>query len=134
MATANAKVTLSAGVANLSATNMSQKNQDLFGTILVDASPATYLAGGIPCSFAGFDGVRSDYPPLEVRVWSEPASGAPSGYIYQFCRGTTLAGGRLSILESAGSAAPLVEITDGSAIPAAASGDTIRFHAYFQRI
>lgn len=134
MANAVAVVTLTAGATGLKSSDMSQNNQSLYGTLAVTATPALYTTGGIVCSFQGFDGVRSDYAPLEVRAWSEPAAGAPSGYVYQFLRGTTLGNGRLAIMQSAGSAAPLVEITDGAAIPAGVSGDTIRFRAVFQRI
>lgn len=134
MATATAIVTLTAGTNALSAVDQGQRDEYLYGTIAVQASPATYATGGLTVSFAGFDGVKSSYPPLEVRVWSEPATGAPSGYVYQFLRGTTLATGRLAIMQSAGSAAPLVEITDAAAIPAGVSGDTIRFRATFNRV
>jgi hypothetical protein len=110
-----------------------QKLLHLFGTVVIDANPATYAPGGLVCTFAGFDLVKSAYVPIEVRAWSEPTSGTPSGYDYQYVRGTLLSNGKLIVLQCGGAAAPSAEIPT-AAIPAAVSGDTIRFHAIFARL
>jgi hypothetical protein len=132
MAVALATPTFSAGSNPLTAADETQKNEHLWGTIAVDASPATYAPGGLVCAFASGSAPRSGYPPLEIRVWSEPTSGTPSGYTYQYVRGTTQANGKLVIMQD-GSTSPSAEIPT-AAVPAGVSGDTIRFHAIFARI
>jgi len=105
------------------------------GTIAVQANPATYKAGGIACSFAGFDDIKSGSPPLNVKVWSQPAAGvSPSGYVYDYTPGTSQANGQLSIFTGAAAQSPLTELTDGAAIPAGVSGDSIYFEATFARL
>lgn len=169
----------------VTSTDETQTKTHLWGSLAVDASPATYTTDGIVCSFAGLDILKSGQVPSEIRAWSEPTSGAPSGYQYQYVRGTTLANGKLVIFAGGGGsvtgnvtvvgggigeaiginpdtnagvlskaaatnrtipiatflgAAPSVaaavdsQLANGSAIPAAVSGDTIRFHAVFPRL
>lgn len=169
----------------VSSTDQTQQCEHAFGTLAVGASPLTYATGGLVLSFAGLDVIKSGAVPREVRVWSEPTSGSPSGYQYGYVRGTTRDNGKLAILQSgAGTvtgnvtvvggaigeaiginpdtnagvlskaaatnrtipiatflgAAPAVagvaagELSNGGAIPAAVSGDTIRFHAIFDRL
>lgn len=105
------------------------------GTIAVSANPATYVTGGIPLSFAGFDDIKSGSPPLNVKVFSQPAAGvSPSGYVYEFTPGTSQANGLLAILTGAAAQSPLTELTNGAAIPAGVSGDVIYFEATFPRL
>lgn len=169
----------------ITSTDNTQTKEHLWGSLAVSASPATYPTDGVVCSFANLDLLKSGTIPSEIRVWSEPQSGAPSGYTYQYVRGTTLANGKLVILAAGGGsvtgnvtvvgggigeaiginpdtnagvlsktaatnrtipiatflgAAPAVaaavdsQLSNGSAIPAGVSGDTIRFHAVFPRL
>jgi hypothetical protein len=105
------------------------------GVLAISASPATYVTGGIPCSFAGSDDIKSSAPPDTVDVKSQPAAGtSPSGYVYQFCPGTSQANGLLAILTGAAAQSPLTELTNGASIPAGVSGDTIYFKAQFPRL
>lgn len=107
----------------------------VYGTIAIGASPLTYTTHGIAMSFAGFDLIKSSTPPLFVTVVSSSAAGtSPSGYVYQFCPGTSLSNGVLVILTGAAAQSPLTELTGGGAIPAGVSGDTIVFKAEFPRL
>lgn len=98
------------------------------GTVTITASPDTYATGGLTLSLAIADVFHAS-PPTRVEVYSE----TPSGYVFTFVPGTTMANGKLVIQQSAGAAAPLAELTNGAAIPAAISSDTkIRFRATFR--
>ena len=84
---------------------------------------ATYPSGGVP---------NFTKSPKTVNISSQPsaASTSPSGYIYQFNLGTTPANGKMSVFQSAGSAAPLAELGTG-AYPAGVTGDNIIGEAVF---
>lgn len=113
-----------------------QKIEHVFGTLAINASPDTYTQHGIACSFLGFDGIKASAEPIAVEVTSQPAagSGVATKYVYQYLPGAALGDGLLQIFTGAAAQAPLTELSDGASIPASVSGDTIAFHAYFQRI
>lgn len=98
----------------------------VLGTCAISASPGTYPTGGLPISFAGAP-VGIDKP-----SWVEFMSVAGGTFEY----GWNKANGTIQIFADAGGvaqAAPLVELTGGTAIPAAVSGDTILVKAQFRR-
>lgn len=94
------------------------------GTVAIQASPATYATGGLALSFLN-ESVKSNNPAQQVSIYSV----AGSGYVYAYNAST----GKVQIFQSAGSAAPLAELGNGSAIPAGVSGDTIEAQASFFR-
>jgi hypothetical protein len=97
------------------------------GTVAIDASPATYTLGGIACSLA-LPLVKAQRAPKNVDVFGK------AGYIYRYIPGTNVTNGKLMIFAQTNAAAedaPLGELADNSAIPAACSGDTITFKAEF---
>jgi hypothetical protein len=102
------------------------------GTVAISASPATYAAGGLVMNFTGK--VQTSAPPLMVRVFSAVAagSGATALFEYNFNPGTTPANGKLQVFTGAAAQSGLAELADG-AVPAAVSGDTIKFEAWFKK-
>ena len=100
-----------------------QRRQILDGTLAISASPATYVTNGLPVSFVN--------EKLKV-VTATPAYVDFAGtggyqYVYDYTHGT------IRIFESTASAAAFTELSNGAAIPAAVSGDSIHFHAEFPR-
>lgn len=116
-------------------TDNTQKIEHVYGTLAIGASPLTYTTGGIACSFLGLDTIKASGAPLNVDVASQPAvaSAAAAKYVYQFLPGSSLGNGVLQIFTGAAAQAGLTELSAG-AIPAGVSGDTIAFHARFQRV
>lgn len=113
----------------------------VFGTLAVDADPATYATGGIACDFTGLIPGVATVLKVAVRSqksWNSPASPTSpyspntTEYEYYYTPGGTLANGKLQIFEAAGSAAPLSEIA-ASATPAVVSNDTIGFEGWFKK-
>jgi hypothetical protein len=115
---------MAAAIATLTVGN-SWDSQKYFvgGTVAVSASPATYTAGGIAFNLNQSD-VKASRTPSDVQIQGI------AGYIYSYKKGTDNSNGLLMIFaQTSGAAedAPLGELTDGSAIPAGVSGDTISF-------
>jgi hypothetical protein len=110
------------------------KNQAvIYGLATFSASPDTYVAGGIAinwgqCGSMKFsskgDGTNAGTPHYAVFY-----SATGSGYYYAWNRATE----KLIILTGAAAQSPFTPLTDGAAIPAAVSGDTIAFKAEFWR-
>ena len=98
-------------------------------TIAVTGSYATH---GDTLSFSGFDDVKSNEPPLFVKIFETPASGtSASGFVYEFIPGTTLANGVVQIFGSgASSGSALTELAAG-AYPAGITGASLNCLAYF---
>lgn len=95
------------------------------GTIAVDANPDTYATGGLVLDFAQ-DLIKAQRVPQFVDIKGQ------AGYQYTYINGTDVTDGLLMIRAQTNGAAeddPLGELTNGAAIPAACSGDTIKFHA-----
>lgn len=81
---------------------------------------------GDTISFAGFDLLKSNNLPNKVEIWESPASGtAPTGYIFTYCPGTTLANGVLNISND------LTEYTEASAYSAGLLAAVVRVRAWF---
>lgn len=94
-----------------------------FGSITISANPATYTLGGIVMNLL-LPLVKASRTPLLVKVLGQ------TGYIYVYIPGTDASNGLLRIYEQSGvDDSPLDELDDGSAIPAAISGDIINFVA-----
>lgn len=102
----------------------------LYGTLAIDASPDTYLTGGLVLDLSGkAPGCRK--PPLFLY-----AHGI-SGYWYEWAVGTTIANGKLKarVATSVGAGdLPQTEFGNGTAISAALSGDTVTFWAQFDAL
>lgn len=144
MATANAKVTITAAADPRwgDAVDNSQQLTVAYGTIAVDANPATYATGGValvnasntslgawnqePIKSAPPAGKTSPQP-----VWVDIADVSGTGYVYTWNK----ANNKLQIWTSNG-AAPnaLLEFTNATAIPAAVSGGTLYVRAVFYRV
>jgi hypothetical protein len=93
---------------------------NMYGAILtgtIGASPLTYTTGGIACSFA-LPLVKAQLAPQLVLITSL------NGWIYEYVPGTNVANGTLKIFTALGT-----ELTNGNAIPAGNSGDTLTFLA-----
>ena len=99
----------------------------VLGTLAVGASPLTYTTGGIAINLLGGN-VKASRTPKKVEVIGQ------AGYIYRYIKGTDASNGLLMIFAQTNAAAedaPLGELTNAAAIPAAVSGDTVQFEAMF---
>lgn len=92
----------------------------VIGTLAVAAG--TYTSGGVVVTFELCPGIKSSLPPVAMLIEGI------AGFIYRYIPGATKNVGKMKILQSAGSAAPLVEET---AVDAEVAADTIRFVALF---
>lgn len=115
-------------------TDNTQKLSRVYGYFTI-AGTGNYVAGGIPVDFTGV--ALTSKGPVSVRVFSNlaTASVATALYVYSYVPDSntapTLSGGAVQVFQSAGSAAPLAEIS--GALPAGVTGDYIAFVAEFQR-
>ena len=101
------------------------------GTLTLTGNYGGAATHGDTMSLAGL--ASSDYAPKSVQIYQEPTSGvAPAIYCFLYGRGTTQANGVLIVTDFAG-----VEITQGSAYPAALTSTTVppnlRFIARFAK-
>ena len=136
MATATATATLSGIPAGSGLPDFSGKSFDVYGTIAVQASPATYVTGGLPITFANLDFLKSGVAPVWTEAGSAPAPGvSPSGFQYYVLMSVVngVLTGKLAIFTGAAAQSALTELTNAAAIPAGVSGDVISFHAVFPR-
>lgn len=105
--------------------DVTERFVEYYGTIAIDAAPDTYPTGGITCSLST-TGVMGNEVPHDVRIWTDP----PIGWVFGYDSGTTLANGKVLIFgfdgDNTGAITPLDEIANGTAIPAAVSGATIK--------
>ena len=103
------------------------KRQFMVGTLAVGAGPLTYPAGGVPVDFVA-GGLQGTQKPLFVVL------DGIAGYVIVYDR----VAGKIRVFQGKDPAAaggadlPLQELGTDSAIPAALSGDTIRFLAIGQ--
>jgi outer membrane protein assembly factor BamB len=109
------------------------RHQVYFGTLAASASADTYATGGAVCSFSAISGVPHLEAPVCVYLWSETPA---NGFVFTFVTGTTIANGKVVISTTntvaLGTAAPFVEMTNGTACGAVIFGDTkLRFEARF---
>lgn len=102
----------------------------VFGTIAITASPATYATGGLVCDFSGkIPGCKK--APLNVEV------NGINGFWYSFAYGSGINNGKLLAYVATsvgGGNLPQTEATNAAAIPAGISGDTISFNAQFDAL
>jgi len=78
----------------------------------------------------------TDQVPNRVEIFEAPTAGnAPTGYVFVYAPGTKISNGLLVVMQGQGSAAPLLEITEGSAYPAALTAATanIKFRAWLTK-
>lgn len=123
MATATAIVTISAypnGVDN------TLRHEVVFGTLAVQASPATYVTNGLPVTFDSASREKIKANTL-VAVWGDIAG--VSGFFYQY----DVVRKTLRIYQQDGTTGKLTELANASAIPAGVSGDTIQVRFEFNR-
>ena len=103
---------------------------DVHGSITASGS---YAAHGDTLDFSGNGSIPSDVVPIRVEVFESPAAGtSPSGYVYNFCPGTGLSNGKVTVFEGGGASAPLAELAAG-AYPAGITGAAIKFRATFKK-
>lgn len=105
----------------------SMDHMQVYGTVAISASPATYPTGGLALAWTD-PTIPTPFNPFYVEFQSQSAS----GYVYRW----NASSGNFQIMADAGGAAgaaPLEELPNATAIPAGVSGDTIAFHAVFQR-
>lgn len=130
MATATATATL-----DLARTpDVTERYFGVFFTVAVSAAADTYATNGLTLSFA-LGKVPAASVPTLCYVWSDAAA---NGYLFKYTPGSTIANGKLIIMASVtvanGTGAVCVEMTNGTAIPAAISGDTkLRAFCLFQK-
>lgn len=123
----------------LSAQDVDQHSQSMYGTIAVSASPSTYATGGLGTGVTGsINWVVGDFPkvfgltPKDVFFYSAAASGTTIGgfgYLWNKANNKFVIMAATTVV--AGTGAQQQEMTTGTAIPANISGDTIRFLARF---
>ena len=106
----------------------------VFGTIVASGS---YATGGDTLDFSGFDSIKSNKPPILVKIQSDAVmSSTVGGWLYQFHPGTTIKNGVMQVVgqdpTSASSGVIQFEELAAGAYPASVSGDSIKFEAYFQ--
>lgn len=105
--------------------DVTERFVEYYGTIAIDAAPDTYPTGGITCSLST-TGVMGNEVPHDVRIWTDP----PIGWVFGYDSGTNLTNGKVLIFgfdgDNTGAITPLDEIANGTAIPAAVSGATIK--------
>lgn len=125
MAAATASVTITNSAPNRS-DDVTERSLFVYGTVAITPSPATYTTGGIACTFASYEAIKTSLAPFRSRIESQPAagSGAATKYLYQYLPGADNTKGLLQIFTGAAAQSALTELSAG-AIPAGVSGDTI---------
>ena len=105
--------------------DVTERFVEYYGTIAIDAARDTYPTAGITCSLST-TGVMGNEVPHDVRIWTDP----PIGWVFGYDSGTNLTNGKVLIFgfdgDNTGAITPLDEIANGTAIPAAVSGATIK--------
>jgi hypothetical protein len=84
-----------------------------------------YFTGGITVNF-NTEAVKTLAPPFEVEIWSAGGSG------YTYAYNTTTKKVQIFV-QTGASGAPLEEMPNSTAIPAAVYGDTIQYRAVFAK-
>jgi hypothetical protein len=99
----------------------------VYGTIALTGNYGGAATHGDTLDLTDFgDLVKSTQLPTKVDIWEEPAAGTlPTFYQFNFCPGTTLSNGVLSIGTN------LTEYVEASAYSAALLAAILRIRAYF---
>ena len=118
MATATATFTR-----NKTKMDVSERYVTHYGTVAIQASPATYATGGLTLDLSA---VLSNDLPEDVNINFDP----PTGWVLGFDTGTTLKNGKVLLYgyvptDATAGTLPLGEFNNATAIPAAVSGGTI---------
>lgn len=95
-------------------------------------NPGGYTALGDILDFTQLgDALQSNSVPLQVSIQSQPPAGTTaSGFLYNFCKGTTLKNCKMQVFQSAGAGNPHSELPAGN-YPGGILTDTIVGVAYF---
>lgn len=128
MATATATATLDTTIPP----DVTERYFGVYYTVAISASPDTYASAGLTLNLAKA-GVPASAKPVFVNVWTEDPA---DGFEYKFQRGSRIDNGLLFIMAAftvtSGTSPKVVNMTNGTAIPAAISGDTkLRAFALF---
>lgn len=124
----------------LSQQDVGQHSQWMYGTITVNAG--TYATGGIGTAVASSNIVWgvADFPkvrnqvPKDVYFYSAGLSGTTVGgyaYLWNKANNSFQIGAAATV--TAGTGPQQEEMTNGTSVPAAITGDTIRFEARFNK-
>lgn len=117
-----------------------QHSQWMYGTIAVSASPTTYATGGLSglATGGGIIWTVGDFPkvritvPKDVYFYSAALSGSTvGGFGYYWNKASNTFQIAAAFTVTAGTGPQGEEMTNGTAIPANISNDTIRFEARF---
>jgi hypothetical protein len=117
-----------------------QHSQWMYGTITVSASPTTYATGGLSAlaTGGGINWTVGDFPkvrvaiPKDVYFYSAAFAGTTVGgygYVWNKTNNTFQIAAAYTV--TSGTGPQQTEMTNGTAIPANVSNDTIRFEARF---
>ena len=137
---ANATVTVAYDDPLSGGEDSAQHSQWMYGTITVSASPTTYPTGGLSSLAAGggINWVVGDFPkvanliPRDVYFYSGALTGTTvGGYGYMWNKANNKFQIAAAVTVTSGTGPQQTELTNGTAIPANVSGDTIRFEARF---
>lgn len=104
--------------------NVTQHSDIKYGTLAIGASPGTYPTGGLSISW-----IVGDTPKVVNTTPKDVWLYGAAGYYYTWNPSTN----KIQIWTGAAAQSPLTELTNGASIPAAVSGDTIRFEARFSK-
>lgn len=124
----------------LSNQDAGQHSQWMYGTITVSAGPTTYATGGLSglASGGGIIWTVGDFPkvriavPKDVYFYSAALTGSTvGGFGYNWNKANNTFQIAAAIAVVAGTGPTQQEMTNGTAIPANISNDTIRFEARF---
>lgn len=119
MATATATFTR-----NKTKMDVSERYVTHYGTVAIQASPATYATGGLTLDLSA---VLSNDLPEDVNINFDP----PTGWLLRYSTGSTLKNGKVAIYgyvptDATAGTLPLGEFDNATAIPASVSGGTIK--------
>lgn len=113
------------------------------GTVAIQASPATYATGGLTLNWTGLLQTVTNLPIVAqgtdlapFLVWFQGVGLAGStvgGYTYVWNKASDTFQIGAAVTVTAGTGPTFEEMTNGTAIPAAVSNDTIQFEATFVR-
>ena len=125
----------------VSAQDSDQHSQWMYGTIAIQASPATYATGGLGTGITGsINWVVGDFPkvftltPKDVLFYSAGAAGSTiGGFGYNWNKASNKFMIMAAIAVVAGTGPTQQEMTTGTAIPANVSNDVIRFEARWSK-
>lgn len=107
----------------------------MYGTVAIQASPATYATGGLALAWGvgDFPKVNNQVPDDVFFYSANPSGTTTGGYGYMWNKATNKFVIMAATTVTAGTGAQQQEMTNTTAIPANISGDTIRFEARFSK-